>query len=68
MTTTTTAAVTAASAAKTAEREFERESLMLKRRIGSTEYLIAVRYSQTGKETLEDKILKLIESEVTRIA
>ncbi|GHU39443.1 hypothetical protein FACS1894105_14140 [Clostridia bacterium] len=65
MTTTTTAAVTAASAAKPFT---EAEPIMLKKRVGSTDFIIAVRYSQTGKETLEDKILKLIESEVTRIA
>jgi hypothetical protein len=62
--TTTTTLVKSESAAKTLKQA---EPLMLKKRIGSTEYLIAVRYSQTGKETLEDKILKLIESEVTRI-
>jgi hypothetical protein len=67
MTTTTTAAVTAASAASTV-RNAEREPLMLKKRIGSTEYLIAVRYSQNAKETLGDKILKLIESEVRKSA
>jgi hypothetical protein len=63
MTTTTTNG-----AAKTAEREFEREPLMLKKRIGSTEYLISVRYSPSAKETLEDKILRLIESEVRHSA
>ncbi|GHV47819.1 hypothetical protein FACS189499_05970 [Clostridia bacterium] len=65
MTTTTTSIED--SAAKTAEREFEREPLMLKKRIGSTDFIIAVRYSQTGKETFEDKILRLIESEVCEL-
>jgi hypothetical protein len=65
MTTTTTAAEKAASAAKTLKQA---EPLMLKKRIGSTDFIINVRYSQTSAETLEDKILRLIESEVTKIA
>jgi hypothetical protein len=52
-------------AAITAEREFEREpQKVLRTRIGSTEFLISVRFSETSKETIEDKILRLIESEV----
>jgi hypothetical protein len=50
-------------AAKTAVSD-EREPVMLKNRIGSTDYIVAVRFSQSGKEKLEDKILRLIESEV----
>lgn len=33
------------------------------RHIGSTTYLVTVRFSGKGKETLEDKILRLIEKE-----
>jgi hypothetical protein len=33
-------------------------------RFGSADFIINVRYSQTSAETLEDKILKLIEREV----
>ena len=42
----------------------EREPIKLRRRIGSTEYLLNVRYNPTATETLEDIILRLIESEV----
>jgi hypothetical protein len=42
----------------------EAEPVMLKKRIGSTDYIVAVRFCQSGKETVEDKILRLIESEV----
>jgi hypothetical protein len=65
MTTTTTAAKNTASAAATLKQA---EPLMLKRRVGSTDYLIAVRYSQSGKEALEQKLLRLIESEVKAYA
>jgi hypothetical protein len=65
--TTTTNAVKTASAAPSV-RNTERKPIMLKRRIGSTDYIIAVRYSQSGKEDLQDKILRLIESEVRKLA
>lgn len=65
MTTTTDAAVDAASAAT---MSIETEPLMLKKRIGSTEYLVTVRYGQTATETIEDKILRMLESEVRQSA
>ena len=37
-------------------------------RIGSTIYVVSVRFSRTSKETIEDKILRLIESEVRKSA
>ena len=46
----------------------EREPVMLLKRIGSTTYKVAVRFSATGTETLEDKILRMIESEVDKSA
>jgi len=64
MTTTTTAARTASAAIPFNERE----SLMLKKRVGSTDFIITVRFNQSAKETIEDKILKLIESEVRQSA
>ena len=39
------------------------ESHILRKRIGSTTYEVSVRFSETSKETLEDKILRLIEHE-----
>ena len=38
------------------------------RHIGSTTYLVTVRFSGKGKETLEDKILRLIEKEARKTA
>ncbi len=38
------------------------------RRIGSTTYLVSVHFSKTGKETIEDKIMRLIENEVGKSA
>ncbi|MCL2004097.1 MAG: transposon-encoded TnpW family protein [Oscillospiraceae bacterium] len=66
MTTTTTAPDKGASAATTVSRE--REPLMLQKRIGSTMFTVNVRFSDTGAETLEDKIFRLIEREVEKIA
>ena len=37
-------------------------------RIGSTTYLVSVRFSHTSKETIDDKILRLVESEVGETA
>jgi hypothetical protein len=45
-----------------------RESIMLRKRIGSTEYMVKVIYSPTATEPMQDKLLRLIESEVREIA
>jgi hypothetical protein len=44
------------------------EPLKLLTRIGSTTYKVSICFSETSKETIGDKILKLIESEVTKSA
>ena len=49
--------------AKTASLMSECEPIMLRRRIGSTEYVIKVMYSKTATETLEDKLTRLIEND-----
>jgi len=41
---------------------------MFSTRIGSTVYTVSVYQSQTSKETIEDKLMRLIESEVRRSA
>ena len=33
------------------------------RRIGSTNYRIAIHFSETSKETMDEKILRIIENE-----
>ena len=40
----------------------------LLKRIGSTTFVVSVHFSQTSKDTLEDKILRLIEREAKDIA
>jgi hypothetical protein len=59
---TTTAVKSAAESAVTDERE----PLKLQKRIGSTTFIVNVRFSNTSNETPEDKILRLIEREVDR--
>ena len=49
-------------AAKTS-RNAESEPLKLRERVGSTTYVVSVRFSQTSRETMQDKILRLIERE-----
>jgi hypothetical protein len=49
--------------AKTAVITDERELLTVRKRIGSTTYVVSVRFSQTNRETLQDKVLRLIERE-----
>jgi len=46
----------------------EREPSVFTKRIGSTEYIVNVRFSESAKETVEDKITRLIENEVRRSA
>jgi hypothetical protein len=46
-----------------ATAEPRRESRTIMRRIGSTDFEIAVFFSDTNKETLNDKVKRLIKSE-----
>ena len=59
----TTTAVTSA-----ATTPIEAEPIMLQKRIGSTVFTVSIRFSDNDAETLEDKILRLIESEVRHSA
>jgi len=45
-----------------------REPVKLRKRIGSTMFIVNVRFSDKATETMEDKILRLIESEVRKSA
>jgi len=56
------------SAVRTSRGNAESEPVMLHRRIGSTMFIVNVRFSNTSTETLEDKLLRLIESEVRKSA
>jgi hypothetical protein len=44
------------------------EPLNMTRRIGSTTYVVAVHFSRTSNETVEDKLIRLMEREVKDIA
>jgi len=41
----------------------EPEHIVLHKRIGSTNYKVAVHFSKTSRETMDDKILRLIKNE-----
>lgn len=56
----------ATSAATTAQER--REPVNLRKKVGSTVYTVSIHFSKTGQETLEDKILRLINREVGEIA
>ena len=40
------------------------EPFVLQRRIGSTLYRVRARFSETNKETLDDKILRLLKNDL----
>ena len=46
----------------------EAEPRKLLKRIGSTTYTVTIRFSETATETPEQKMLRLIEREVSQIA
>lgn len=41
---------------------------LFQKRIGSTAYRVTVHFSQTSKETVEDRVIRLMESEVRESA
>jgi hypothetical protein len=55
-------------AAKTAERKFEREPFKMVRRVGSTTFKINVFTGPNATESAEQKLFRLIESEVRKNA
>ena len=50
------------------EKENSQKTFTVRERIGSTIFEVSVRFSEKSSETLEDKILKLLEREVRDIA
>lgn len=68
MTTTAVAPKMGAGAAMTQGSNTHAEPLMLLKRIGSTTFRVNVRFSSTSKETMEDKILRIVEREVKQNA
>jgi len=67
MTTTANVPKKDASAVKTRGNAYA-EPLMLRKRIGSTTFEISVNFSQTSRETMQDKIQRLIKREAEDIA
>jgi hypothetical protein len=55
-------------AAMTEGKDTPAEPVEFHKRIGSTDYVVSVLFSRTSKETLEDKVSRLIESEVRESA
>ena len=43
------------------------EMCMIDRQIGKTTYIVRVHFSQTAKETMEDKIKRLLREEVRKM-
>jgi len=68
MTTTVSAPDKGANAAKTRGDNAHAEPIKFNKRIGSTTFVVAIHFNQSGRETMRDKILKLIESEVRHSA
>ena len=54
--------------AVTTQGDAHAEPTKFSKRIGSTTYVVDVHFSRTSKETVEDKILRLIEGEVRHSA
>jgi len=59
---------TANAAAGKSDEIVSAEPVVLLKRIGSTTYRVSARFSETSKETMQDKILQMIESEVDKRA
>ena len=60
----TSAAKTPVEAEPKSGQAFEQALSMLQKRIGSTLFEVSVRFSETSTETMQDKLLRLIEREV----
>jgi len=52
------------STATTQGKDAAAEPVEFLKRIGSTDFVVSVLFSRTSKERLEDKIIRLLESEV----
>lgn len=52
----------------TADRAVERADrpLHIKKRIGSTTYKVSVHFSRTSRETMDDKLIRLIERDAVK--
>ena len=50
-----------------AENESRKDYVTLARRVGNTNYKVRVHFSETGEETMEDKILRMIQRDALNL-
>ncbi len=46
----------------------EQTAPVLVRKIGKTTYMVGIHFSQTSKETMDDKVLRLIKNDIRNAA
>ena len=52
----------------TAPTTTEQDVPVLVRKIGKTTYMVGIHFSQTSKETMDDKVLRLIKNDICNAA
>ena len=52
----------------TAPTTTEQTASVLVRKIGKTTYMVGIHFSQTSKETMDDKVLRLIKNDIRNAA
>ena len=52
----------------TAPTTTEQTAPVLVRKIGKTTYMVGIHFSQTSKETMDDKVLRLIKNDIRNAA
>ena len=50
-----------------AENESRKDYVTLARRVGNTNYKVRVHFNETGEETMEDKILRMIQRDALNL-
>ena len=50
-----------------AENESRKDYVTLARRVGNTKYKVRVHFNETGEETMEDKILRMIQRDALNL-
>ena len=50
-----------------AENESRKNYVTLTRRVGNTNYKVRVHFNETGEETMEDKILRMIQRDALNL-
>ena len=52
----------------TATTATDQTATVLVRKIGKTTYMVGIHFSQTSKETMDDKVLRLIKNDIRNAA